>query len=68
METDEGNSKENQPREDFSESSKPFQHPGGGGPVETHHPRGRNSEARAATRAADDVTAISPRGRGRSTE
>jgi hypothetical protein len=51
-----------EPREDFSESSKPFQQPGGGGPVGTDHPRGGNSEAKAETRVGDDVTATSAGG------
>jgi hypothetical protein len=59
METDEGTSKENQPREDFSESSKPFQQPAQDGRLGTHRARGRDSEGRAVTRATGDGTAIS---------
>jgi hypothetical protein len=50
---------ENQPREDFSESSKPFQQPCGLGFVGTQRPRDGNSETQTATSPADDGTAIS---------
>jgi len=54
-----------EPREDSSESSKPFQQPGGGRPVGTHRAHGGSCETRSETHTADDGTAISARGEDR---
>jgi len=48
-----------EPREDFGDSSKPFQHPGRHGLVGTRRPRGGDPEPHAAAPAADDGIAIS---------